>query len=79
MDVKFMIFNVHFKKDIKNQYFQRHCRLHLFIFGREKPKIMDVKSVFCSSLSSGFYTIMSPSIELVCLVANDCNKPTDVG
>ena len=44
-----MIFNVHFKMDVKNQYFQRHCRLCAFFFGRQKSKIMDVKSVFCSS------------------------------
>ena len=46
---------------------------------RSANKVADFLAKDSLSLSTGFYIVMFPSIELACLVEKDYNKPTDVG
>ena len=41
---------------------------------RSANKVADFLAKDSLSLSTDFYTVMSPSIELACLVEKDCNK-----
>ena len=46
---------------------------------RSANKVADFLAKDSLRLSTDFYIVMSPSIELACLAEKDCNKPTDIG